>query len=118
MTLEKSLADLMEEALSLSWKLSYSTIAPDGTYFDPREDSTISDNDWTIISGWADGLMHKYQQNCMAGHCSLNEMINFDLEKFESEVIRDIENMKVLLARVGEPKRLTREDLIKRGYVV
>jgi hypothetical protein len=54
----------------------------------------------------------------MAGHCSLNEMINFDLEKFESEVIRDIENMKVLLARVGEPKRLTREDLIKRGYVV
>jgi hypothetical protein len=114
----KSLADLMDEALSLSWKLSYSTIAPDGTYFDPRDDSTISKDDWSMISGWADGLTHKYLDKCTTGHCSLNQMISFDIEKFENEVIRDIEKMKILLARVGEPKQLTREDLVGRGYVI
>lgn len=106
-----SLSDLMDEAFNLSMDLSYETLTPDGNYFDPTKND-LPDRVWT----WCDGLMYKYYQSVSTGHCSPSAMANFDIKKFEDEVIADISAFKILLAKYGKPRRLTYGEMKARGY--
>lgn len=110
-----SLCDLMEEAYQLSLKVGHSELAPDGSYFTWRELPTNEENN-DMVSAWADGLTHKYYQDRVNGHCSLQTTIDFDVGDFESKVKMNIECMKAILARVGPPRQLTFEEMRARGY--
>ena len=118
MTETKSLAELMGDAVALSWELIYEDIAPDGTYLTPRQnfESIGTDTEKDMISSWADGLYHKYYDNRTTGHCSLQAMIDFDVEKFEKQVEQDIETMKRILAVVPSPVKLDFAEMQRRGY--
>ncbi len=107
-----SLAELMGEAYHLSLSLCYATIAPGGHYFDAREDARVPDSAWS----WADGLVHKFYEKRASGECSLQAMIDFDVAAFEAEVIADIATFRALLSILGEPRRLTEQDMRERGY--
>lgn len=111
---EKSLCDLMHEAFQLSLDVAYSEIAPDGSYFTWRPTGLGNHED--MISGWADGLVHKYYDNRVTGHCSLQAQIDFDIEKFEQGVERDIKIMKKLLEKLGKPIKLDFAEMRRRGY--
>ncbi len=113
----KSLSQLMAQAFNLSLTVGYSELSPDGHYFTWREDATIPETDWDTISGWADGLMHKFYENRASGHCSLQATIDFDVGAFEEEVKRDIAMMAAHLARVGKPVKLTHAEMRRRGYL-
>ena len=113
---EKSLCELMEEAFLLSLNCAYETICPNGNFFDSRKQFPCDENLIDKIYGWADGLTQKYYFDVTNGHCSPAMMINFDLEKFEENVKFDIRLMTDILAICGLPKRLTREEMIERGY--
>ena len=110
-----SLSDLMTEAYNLSLVLGFGEIAPDGSLLTWRSLPTSSENE-DMISAWADGLCHKYYQNVSTGHCSPQQTINFDLEKWEEQVKMEIEIMKEILARVGPGRKLTFEEMKARGY--
>lgn len=115
MKTEKSLSDLFNEALFLSWKLVYEDIAPDGTYLTPRKQIGTEKQE-SIVSSWADGLVHKYYNDISNNHCSLSQTINFDIGKFEDQVKSEIKIMKKLLKKLGEPKQLDFKEMQKRGY--
>lgn len=110
----RSLESLMSEAYHLSLSLAYATIAPGGSYFDPRElpETPVCDKVWS----WADDLMARCYEKHATGHCSLSALISFDLAEWEAEVIADIAAFKALLAEVGEPVQLTCADLAARDY--
>lgn len=112
----KSLCELMNECVELSWELCYKNIAPDGTYLKAREDFSIFGVHADTISAWADGLYHKYYNNVSTGHCSVNEMIKFDIEQFELKVIETIELFESLLIKHGRPVQLTHDDMKRMGY--
>lgn len=112
---DKSLCELMNEAFGLSLDCAYGELSPDGHYLTVRE-LPISAEKTDLIFAWADGLMHKYYQNVSTGHCSLNQMVNFDIEKFENKVIETIQLFKDLLDTYGKPITLTFEEMQKRGY--
>lgn len=110
-----SLKEKMHRALQLSFKLTYTTI--DGTnnsYFDVREQWEHGKNE--EIFSWADGLYHEYLNKQLEGRCSLKSLYEFDIAKFEAKVDKDIQDFTALLKLYGEPKILTREELIERGY--
>lgn len=109
-----SLESLMSEAYHLSLSLAYATIAPGGSYFDPRElpETPVADKVWS----WADGLMARHYEKRATGQCSLAALISFDLAEWEAEVVADIAAFRILLEEVGEPVQLTCEDLAARGY--
>ena len=50
----KSLADLMREAVETSWDLAFETVAPDDHYLDPRDTGLPAEHE-DMIWGWADG---------------------------------------------------------------
>jgi hypothetical protein len=108
---EKSLKDKMSEAAYLSLQIVYATVTPDGTYLETK-DIPLPDKVWA----WADGLTYKYYETQTSGKTSLNNIINFDIEKFEKEIDGDIAEFKQLLKKVGRPKRLTKEEMIAKGY--
>ena len=98
----KSLADLMREAVETSWDLAFETVAPA-----EHED---------MIWGWADGLMHKYYDRMATGRCSLKASLEFDLGEFEQGVRRDLDTMQNILKQVGPPRKLTCAEMQARGY--
>jgi hypothetical protein len=108
---EASLKEKMSEATHLALQIVYATTAPDGTYLETKE-VNLPDEVWA----WADGLTHKYYEKQMNGETSLQNLIDFDVGKFEEEVDKDIEKFKQLLKKVGPPKRLTKEEMIAKGY--
>ncbi|MFA5043112.1 MAG: hypothetical protein WC567_03885 [Kiritimatiellia bacterium] len=113
---EKSLSDLIMEAVQVSWSCLYSTMTPDGHYFDVREESAMSEDEWNLISAHADGLIQKYINNQMDGRCSLQNMINFDIVAFEDKIKKEIVIMQSILNKLGMPRKLTVEELRVRGY--
>lgn len=102
--MSKSLSDLMHEAVTLSWNVSYEEITPEGHYSKWRTVGTEEESD--MITGWADGLMHQYYQRHSSGQCSIQAMIDFDVAEFEESVKRDIGIMRALLEKVGRPRQL------------
>ena len=113
----KSLEELMAEAIRLSYLLTYSTKTWQGYFFDVREDYPMNDGYLCDkICGWSDGLVHKYYDRMSNCECSVAAACDFDIEKFEEGVIKDIKRFTELLKKVGEPKILTRQDLRARGY--
>lgn len=115
-TQSKSLAELMQRAIHLSLQIAYETITPHNTYFDVRTDLQTTEQNESIIWGWADGLVHRQYQNISSGRCSLQTTIDFDVAKFEDSVKRDIEMMESLSKRLGPPRQLTCEEMTARGY--
>ena len=115
---EKSLEEMMAEAVAISWDLMYEDIAPNGMYLTPRTNfNTIGTAEETdMISGWADGRYHKYLKNRMTAHCSLQAFLDFDLEKFEENVKRDITTMRRILSTVPAPIKLDFAEMQRRGY--
>ena len=101
-----SLEELMGEAFHLSMMCAYAT-TQDGYYHNVRPEGVLSEEEVDLVFAWADGLVQKYAENRMTGHCSLQATIDFDVEKFEERVVRDIEKLKAILARVGPPTELT-----------
>ena len=112
---ELSLEEKMGEAFSRSLLLAYATIAPGGTFFNSRDFNFGPAYD-DLISGWCDGLVHKYYNRITTGQCSLNAQINFDLAKFEQEVDEAIQTFSALISIFGYPKQLTTEDMRQMGY--
>jgi predicted metal-dependent hydrolase len=108
---EKSLKDKMSEATHLSLQIVYATITPDGTYLETK-DIDLPDKVWA----WADGLTYKYYETRTSGKTSMANIMNFDIEQFEKEIDRDIAEFKLLLKKVGIPKKLTKEEMIAKGY--
>ncbi len=100
----KSLAELMNDAFNLSLDLAYSELSPDGHYFTARNLPVTKDVD-DMIFCWCDGLKHKYYENVSTGRCSLQRMIDFEIEL-----------MTELLRKFGGPITLTFEEMRKRGY--
>jgi hypothetical protein len=90
---EASLSDKMAKAFGLSfdlWKLD-----------EAKEYKALRQGEEAdLVYGWVDGLCHKYYQNMSSGHCSLKAFTDFDIEKFEESVDRDIEKMQKMLARL------------------
>ena len=110
-----SLEEKMHIVSQLAYKLTYSTI--DGTsnlYFDVRENWEHGKNE--EIFSWSDGLYHEYLSRHIEGRCSTKAIIDFDIEKFETKVDKDIQDFTALLKLYGEPKVLSKEELISRGY--
>lgn len=110
-----NLEEKMHTAYQLACKLTYSTI--DGTsnlYFDVRENWEHGTNG--EIFSWSDGLYHEYLSRRIEGRCSIKAMIDFDIEKFEAKVDKDIQDFTDLLKLYGEPRILSKEELISRGY--
>jgi hypothetical protein len=114
---EKSLCELMDEGFRLSLKLAHEDMSPDGTYLTPRKSFDIPETNVETIYGWADGLVHKRYHTMATGRCSHSQIANFDIAKFEASVKMDIRMMTDALALMGEPKRLTPEEMRARGYV-
>lgn len=113
----RSLNDLMEKAFMLSLQLSYETVAPNGSFLDTRQQwGSASENDQNMVFGWADGLVHKYYNNVLDGRCSLSAIINFDFEKFEARVAKDVVRMTELLTQLPAPRKLTFEEMRAQGY--
>jgi hypothetical protein len=101
-----TLQDKMVTALQLAFKLAYETIdGTSGNYFDVREQWPYGKNDQIWL--WADGLMHGYYND---------HVFESNADKFELEVDKDISDFTAMLKLYGEPKVLTREELIARGY--
>ncbi len=90
---EESLSEKMGKAFDLSielWKLD-----------ETKEYKALKrDEEADLVYGWADGLCHKYYEKMSSGHCSPQAMVDFDIEKFEESVDRDIEKMQKILARL------------------
>ncbi len=116
--LEKSLEQLMSEAYYLSLDCAFETLSPCNDYWDARTNLGLFLNpqDEDKIWAWCDGLMAKYYDNHLKGHCSIQAMIDFDLEKFEQSVVADIEMMNAALKKLGSPRKMTFEEMQKRGY--
>jgi hypothetical protein len=112
-TVEKSLADLMGEAYATSLDVAYETIAPNGYYLNARE-VPVEHSD--MVWAWADGGVHAYYERMVTGRCSLQAQIDFDLERFESRVVRELDLMQRILRRLGAPRVLTFEEMQARGY--
>ena len=108
---EQSLKDKMSQATRLSLQITYATITPDGHYLETKE-IDIPDKVWA----WADGLTYKYYENQTTGRTSLSNIMNFDIEQFENEIDKDIVEFQQLLKKVGLPKKLTKEEMITKGY--
>jgi len=108
---EQSLKDKMFQATHLSLQIAFATITPDGHYLETKE-IDLPDKVWA----WADGLTYKYYENQVTGKTSLSNIINFDIEQFEQEIDRDIIEFQKLLKKVGTPKKLTKEEMIAKGY--
>lgn len=105
----------MHEAYRLSLDVAYKTLAPDKTYLDVRND--IPDGEFCDkVFSWCDGLMHKYYEKVSTGHCSINEMIAFDVAAFENEVIADINSFKEFITKNGLQRVLTYAEMRERGY--
>jgi hypothetical protein len=102
--MSKSLSDLMHEAVTLSWDLSFEAVTPEGRYTKWRSVGNAEESD--MITSWADGLMHQYYQRYSSGRCSLQAMIDFDVAEFEESVKRDVGVMRALLEQVGRPRQL------------
>lgn len=90
---ELSLADKMSKAFDLSlalWRLD-----------EAKEYKALKrDEEADLVYGWADGLCHKYYDKMSSCRCSPQAMVDFDIEKFEESVDRDIEKMKKILKRL------------------
>lgn len=89
---ELSLADKMTRAYNLSfdlWKLD-----------EAKEYKALKDAEADLVYGWADGLCHKYYEKMARFQCSPQAMVDFDIEKFEESVDRDIEKMQKILKRL------------------
>lgn len=112
---EKSLKDLMDKAFSLSLDLAHSELAPDGHYFTPRN-LPISQEKNDLIFGWADGLVHNYYERICSGRTSIQAQVDFDIEKFEETINKDIKQMEDLLVIYGKPIKITFDEMKKRGY--
>lgn len=114
----KSLSDLMQEAFMLSMTVGHSELSPDGHYFTWRDnlELLIGQTHADTVSAWADGLIQKYYHNVTTGHCSPNQMVKFNVERFEVEVKMNIKMMTDALKRIGHPIKLTFEEMRKRGY--
>lgn len=115
--LEKSLDELLHDAFILGCYCCYSDMTPAGGFFTPRETKELTSDEWDWVAGHADGLIINYADRMKNGRCSWQAMIDFDVKDFESTIINDIDKMKKILARVGKPKRLTKEEMLKMGYV-
>jgi hypothetical protein len=111
-----SLSDLMETAFQISLKLAYEDMAPDGTYLTPRSCRIGNAEQESMVSSWCDGLVHKYYRDRAIGHCSIRDMVDFDIAKFEDSVVRDIETMKKLLKELGTTIQLDFAEMQRRGY--
>ena len=110
----KSLQQLMTEAYNLSLEVAYEEIAPNGSLLTPR--SNLADEEAEVVYGWADGLNHKYYEKHVTGQCSIQAMIDFDIDKFEQTVVEDIVKMQIILARVGKAVKLDFAEMKRRGY--
>jgi hypothetical protein len=113
---DKSLGELMQMAFNISLDLAFETMAPTGNYFDPREKFPCDTDTVDKIFAWADGLYDKMYHNLSTGHCSPQAMIDFDIAKFEAQVVSDIRMMAQLSLQIGMPRRLTFEEMQMRGY--
>ncbi len=112
---EPSLYDKLDTAIDLAWRLTYKNMRKDGTYHEVREvDPDVCD----IVAAHADGLVQRYAFDRRDGRCSLQAMIDFDVEEFEKSVDSDIEKMREALEKVGEPVVCTDEYLIAGGWKV
>lgn len=111
----ESLQEKMHKAFYLAMNVAYSELSPDGTCFTVRDCPEANDD---RIWGWADGLVQDYAMKRINGECSLQAMIDFDIEKFEESVDSDIAFFEGLLEKLGKPVRLTKEEMRSRGYVV
>lgn len=114
-TEEKSFQELLNEAYRLACSLAYETILEDQTYFDVREDFPLGGDSDKIFS-YVDGLEHKFLENRMSGHCSLQATIDFDIAEHEKRIDADIEEFRKLILIYGEPRLLSKENLRARGY--
>lgn len=110
-----SLSDLMTRAYNLSLDLSFKTKTWKGNYFDAREQFPLG-GDADKIFGWSDGLFHKLYMNMEEGKCSIKAMTDFDIERFENQVIADIKEFEHLLKIYGQPLILSKEHMRARGY--
>ena len=111
----QSLKDKMIEASDLACDIAYSEVTHEGHYFTVRDDKQAnSDRVW----GWVDGLVQASAMKRIEGRCSLQATIDFDIGEFEESVDKDITWFKTVLARVGKPVRLTKQEMRDRGYVV
>ena len=111
----KSVEELLNKAYHLSLKLAYETVTWKGNYFDVRENFKHG-GDVDKIFSYCDGLQHKYYDKVTSGRCSIQTTIDFDIEKFEENLIIDIKEFEKLLLIYGEPRILSKECLRERGY--
>ncbi len=109
----QSLADVMQDAYAASLDLAYATLSPDGYYLDARE-LPVEHSD--MVWAWADGHVHGYYERMATGRCSLQAQVDFDLGEFEERVVRQLDMMRRLLKRIGEPRKLSFAEMQARGY--
>ena len=83
---DTNLAEKMHEAFRLSLRFDYS--------------EGFTEAEYDMVSGWADGLCHKYYEKHESGACSLQSAIDFDLAKWERIVDADTKAMRAMLATV------------------
>ena len=93
------------EAYYLALKVCHSTLTPTGHYFDVRDSLGTNTNDEDTVWAWADGLMSKFYDECI-----------WPIDQQIERIQKDIDMMTPLLQQLGEPVRLTHEELTNRGY--
>lgn len=112
----KSMEEVMIEGTRLSFLITYKNKRPSGLFHEVRDDADLTDSEWDMVSGWADGLVQKHLMKQMAGECSLQATIDFDIGDYDDGIRRDVKTMRAILNRVGEPVTLTKEQLIAGGW--
>lgn len=111
-TIEKSLAELMEEAFYLSLNIVYETLSPNGHYFDERENfHNLPESILDTVFGWADGLCHGMYQRISTGRCPTQTTIDFDIGDWETTVKVNIRMMKEALKMLGMPRKMTYDEM-------
>ena len=63
----------------------------------------LSEPEAELVSGWTDGLVHKYAEKMISGRCSLAALRDFDIAEFERGVIRDVAQLRAIRQRLTAP---------------
>lgn len=100
MPTELSFGEKLDKAYQLSLNLIYvddnCTLQRGGDASKHFDDDSVVDK----LFGWADGLEHKYHYSRHNGQCSLQAMIDYDIEQAEKDVDADIEQFEALLKEI------------------
>lgn len=118
MSEELSLQDKMNLATDLAFEVTYSELSPTGGLFTTRDDldEILGEETAELAWSWADGLYQKWFHDHMNGRCSLQAMIDFDMEREEKRIDEIIEKFRDAVKKLPPQVKLSVETMRERGY--